>query len=58
MRVICNKTTRLFEAAAQCSGILAGCTAARRKKSTAQDYSRYLGAAFDPVDDLALDYNC
>lgn len=31
MRVIYSKTARLFEAAAQCSGILAGCSEAQEK---------------------------
>ena len=54
MRVIYSKTARLFEAAAQCSGILAGCTAAQEKGL--QDYGRYLGTAFQLIDDL-LDYS-
>ena len=47
MRVIYSKTARLFEAAAQCSGILAGCTEAQEKGL--QDYGRYLGTAFQPI---------
>ena len=54
MRVIYSKTARLFEAAAQCSGILAGCTEAQEKGL--QDYGRYLGTAFQLIDDL-LDYS-
>ena len=54
MRVIYSKTARLFEAAAQCSGILAGCTPEEEKGL--QDYGRYLGTAFQLIDDL-LDYN-
>ncbi|EOO9818208.1 octaprenyl diphosphate synthase [Escherichia coli] len=54
MRVIYSKTARLFEAAAQCSGILAGCTPEEEKGL--QDYGRYLGTAFQLFDDL-LDYN-
>ncbi len=54
MRVIYSKTARLFEAAAQCSGILAGCTLEEEKGL--QDYGRYLGTAFQLIDDL-LDYN-
>ena len=54
MRVIYSKTARLFEAAAQCSGILADCTAEQEK--ALQDYGRYLGTAFQLIDDL-LDYS-
>lgn len=54
MHVIYSKTARLFEAAAQCSGILAGATAAQEK--ALQDYGRYLGTAFQLIDDL-LDYS-
>ncbi|AST78078.1 TPA: octaprenyl diphosphate synthase [Citrobacter freundii] len=54
MRVIYSKTARLFEAAAQCSGLLAGCSEAEEKGL--QDYGRYLGTAFQLIDDL-LDYN-
>ncbi|MCP5995883.1 polyprenyl synthetase family protein, partial [Klebsiella pneumoniae] len=43
-----------FEAAAQCSGILAGCSEAQEKGL--QDYGRYLGTAFQLIDDL-LDYS-
>ncbi|MCG8708736.1 octaprenyl diphosphate synthase [Brenneria sp. 4F2] len=54
MRVIYSKTARLFEAAAQSSAILAGATAEQEK--ALQDYGRYLGTAFQLIDDL-LDYN-
>lgn len=54
MRVIYSKTARLFEAAAQCSGNLAGATDAQEK--ALQDYGRYLGTAFQLIDDL-LDYS-
>nr|VUD30037.1 octaprenyl-diphosphate synthase [Raoultella sp. NCTC 9187] len=54
MRVIYSKTARLFEAAAQCSGILAGCT--EEQERALQDYGRYLGTAFQLIDDL-LDYS-
>lgn len=54
MRVIYSKTARLFEAAAQCSGILAGANADQEKGL--QDYGRYLGTAFQLIDDL-LDYS-
>ncbi|GLR11140.1 octaprenyl diphosphate synthase [Mixta theicola] len=54
MRVIYSKTARLFEAAAQSSGILAGAAAA--EEQGLQDYGRYLGTAFQLIDDL-LDYS-
>ncbi|MCE9873013.1 octaprenyl diphosphate synthase [Hafnia alvei] len=54
MRVIYSKTARLFEAAAQSSAILAGATHAQ--EIALQDYGRYLGTAFQLIDDL-LDYD-
>ncbi|KNC12247.1 octaprenyl diphosphate synthase [Klebsiella sp. RIT-PI-d] len=54
MRVIYSKTARLFEAASQCSGILAGCSP--EEERALQDYGRYLGTAFQLIDDL-LDYS-
>ncbi|MGD8205833.1 octaprenyl diphosphate synthase [Pantoea sp. FN0305] len=54
MRVIYSKTARLFEAAAQSSGILAGAT--ETQEQGLQDYGRYLGTAFQLIDDL-LDYS-
>ncbi|MCW2479841.1 octaprenyl diphosphate synthase [Candidatus Symbiopectobacterium sp. NZEC135] len=54
MRVIYSKTARLFEAAAQASGILAGATDEQEK--ALQEYGRYLGTAFQLIDDL-LDYS-
>lgn len=54
MRVIYSKTARLFEAASQCSGILADCTP--EQEQGLQDYGRYLGTAFQLIDDL-LDYS-
>ena len=54
MRVIYSKTARLFEAAAQCSGILAD--ASVEQELALQDYGRYLGTAFQLIDDL-LDYS-
>lgn len=54
MRVIYSKTARLFEAAAQSSGILAGATDEQEK--ALQEYGRYLGTAFQLIDDL-LDYS-
>ncbi|MGP4123572.1 MAG: octaprenyl diphosphate synthase [Sodalis sp. (in: enterobacteria)] len=53
MRVIYSKTARLFEAAAQSSAILAGADA--RQEAALRDYGRYLGTAFQLIDDL-LDY--
>ena len=54
MRVIYSKTARLFEAASQCAGLLADCTA--EEERALQDYGRYLGTAFQLIDDL-LDYS-
>ncbi|MTD37920.1 octaprenyl diphosphate synthase [Erwinia sp. CPCC 100877] len=54
MRVIYSKTARLFEAASQCAGILAGATPKQEK--ALQEYGRYLGTAFQLIDDL-LDYS-
>lgn len=54
MRVIYSKTARLFEAAAQASGILAGATDEQEK--ALQKYGRYLGTSFQLIDDL-LDYS-
>lgn len=54
MRVIYSKTARLFEAAAQSSAILSGADAAQEQ--ALQDYGRYLGTAFQLIDDL-LDYS-
>ncbi|MFD1804436.1 octaprenyl diphosphate synthase [Mixta tenebrionis] len=54
MHVIYSKTARLFEAAAQSSGILAGATAA--EEQALQAYGRYIGTAFQLIDDL-LDYS-
>lgn len=54
MRVIYSKTARLFEAASQCAGLLAHATAEQTRGL--QDYGRYLGTAFQLIDDL-LDYS-
>ncbi|QHM77005.1 Octaprenyl diphosphate synthase [Mixta theicola] len=54
MHVIYSKTARLFEAAAQSSGILAGATVA--EEQALQAYGRYIGTAFQLIDDL-LDYS-
>lgn len=54
MRVIYSKTARLFEAAAQSSAILASATSEQEKGL--QDYGRFIGTAFQLIDDL-LDYS-
>jgi octaprenyl-diphosphate synthase len=54
MQVIYSKTARLFEAAAQTSAILAG--ASQEQEQALQDYGRYIGTAFQLIDDL-LDYS-
>ncbi|ANI30737.1 octaprenyl diphosphate synthase [Yersinia entomophaga] len=54
MRVIYSKTARLFEAASQSSAILADATP--EQEIALQDYGRYLGTAFQLIDDL-LDYS-
>ncbi|SFN26150.1 octaprenyl-diphosphate synthase [Izhakiella capsodis] len=54
MQVIYSKTARLFEAAAQASAILAGATPEQEK--ALQDYGRFIGTAFQLIDDL-LDYS-
>lgn len=53
MHIIYSKTARLFEAASQSSAILAGADA--RQEAALRDYGRYLGTAFQLIDDL-LDY--
>lgn len=54
MQVIYSKTARLFEAASQASAILAGAT--QEQENALCDYGRYLGTAFQLIDDL-LDYD-
>ena len=54
MRVIYSKTARLFEVAGQAAAIVAGGTETQEK--ALQDYGRYLGTAFQLVDDV-LDYS-
>ncbi|WP_034917274.1 MULTISPECIES: octaprenyl diphosphate synthase [Erwinia] len=54
MRVIYSKTARLFEAAAQSSAILASATP--EQEEALQDYGRFIGTAFQLIDDL-LDYS-
>ncbi|MFC0142071.1 octaprenyl diphosphate synthase [Erwinia mallotivora] len=54
MRVIYSKTARLFEAAAQSSAILASATS--EQEQALQDYGRFIGTAFQLIDDL-LDYS-
>lgn len=54
MQVIYSKTARLFEAASQSSAMLAG--GSTEQITALQDYGRYLGTAFQLIDDL-LDYD-
>ncbi|SMB90526.1 octaprenyl-diphosphate synthase [Pasteurella testudinis DSM 23072] len=54
MQVIYSKTARLFEAATQCAAIVT--QADERIEQALQDYGRYLGTAFQLVDDV-LDYS-
>ena len=54
MRVIYSKTARLFEVAAQSVAIVAG--AEKSIETAFQEYGRYLGTAFQLVDDV-LDYS-
>ncbi|THA09942.1 octaprenyl diphosphate synthase [Rodentibacter pneumotropicus] len=54
MRVIYSKTARLFEVAGQAAGIVANAT--EQQEKALQDYGRYLGTAFQLVDDV-LDYS-
>ncbi|AIN47565.1 octaprenyl diphosphate synthase [Candidatus Palibaumannia cicadellinicola] len=53
MQIIYNKTAKLFEVASQSSAILAG--ALPYQEVALRDYGRYLGTAFQLIDDL-LDY--
>lgn len=54
MNVIYGKTARLFEAATHCAAILAQAT--EQQEKALQDYGRYLGTAFQLIDDI-LDYS-
>lgn len=54
MNVIYGKTARLFEAATHCAAILAQAT--EQQEKALQNYGRYLGTAFQLVDDI-LDYS-
>ncbi|MDH3000938.1 octaprenyl diphosphate synthase [Chelonobacter oris] len=54
MQVIYSKTARLFEAATQCAAIVTH--AEPQIERAMQDYGRYLGTAFQLVDDV-LDYS-
>ncbi|WGE45896.1 octaprenyl diphosphate synthase [Actinobacillus equuli] len=54
MRVIYNKTARLFEAATQCVAIVAGVE--KSVETALKDYGCYLGTAFQLIDDI-LDYS-
>lgn len=55
MQVIYSKTAKLFEAATHVSSILAG--ASEETQRAMQHYGRYLGTAFQLIDDV-MDYNC
>ncbi|WGO83794.1 octaprenyl diphosphate synthase [Arsenophonus apicola] len=54
MQVIYSKTARLFEAATHASAIVSG--ANKTQQQALRDYGRYLGTAFQLIDDL-LDYD-
>lgn len=54
MRVIYNKTARLFEAATQCVAIVANVS--EEIEIALKNYGCYLGTAFQLVDDI-LDYS-
>ncbi|MBC8944815.1 MULTISPECIES: octaprenyl diphosphate synthase [Xenorhabdus] len=54
MCVIYSKTARLFEVAAHSAAILSGAT--QEQEEALRDYGRYLGTAFQLIDDL-LDYD-
>ncbi|QIM62382.1 octaprenyl diphosphate synthase [Pasteurellaceae bacterium Orientalotternb1] len=54
MQVIYSKTARLFEAATQCAALVAN--ASEAEVVALQNYGRYLGTAFQLVDDI-LDYS-
>ncbi|MCC8365175.1 octaprenyl diphosphate synthase [Xenorhabdus sp. PB61.4] len=54
MRVIYSKTARLFEVASHSSAILSNATS--DQEAALRDYGRYLGTAFQLIDDL-LDYD-
>lgn len=54
MQIIYSKTARLFEAATQASAIVSG--ANEIQQQALRDYGRYLGTAFQLIDDL-LDYD-
>ncbi|QIQ20804.1 octaprenyl diphosphate synthase [Zophobihabitans entericus] len=54
MQVIYSKTARLFEASSHTAAIIAG--ANQTQQNALQDYGRYIGTAFQLIDDL-LDYS-
>lgn len=54
MKVIYGKTARLFEAATHCAAIIA--QGDKVQQNALQNYGRYLGTAFQLVDDI-LDYS-
>ncbi len=54
MKVIYSKTARLFEVSTQCAAVVSGAT--KEQEIALQEYGRYLGTAFQLVDDV-LDYS-
>ncbi|MFP3019123.1 MAG: octaprenyl diphosphate synthase [Arsenophonus sp.] len=54
MQIIYSKTARLFEAATHASAIVSGANEIQQK--ALRDYGRYIGTAFQLIDDL-LDYD-
>ncbi|HDL7427278.1 TPA: octaprenyl diphosphate synthase [Yersinia enterocolitica] len=54
MQVIYSKTARLFEASSQSAAVLSDAT--EKQELALQNYGRYLGTAFQLIDDL-LDYS-
>jgi len=54
LEIITAKTAALFAAACRVAGVVAGCTP--QQEQALDDYGRYLGVAFQLVDD-AIDYD-
>lgn len=54
MKIIYNKTARLFEVASQTSAILANANV--QQEQALRNYGKYIGIAFQLIDDM-LDYN-
>ncbi len=54
LRVITNKTAKLFEAGCELAALISDCSATRTQQLA--DYGRYLGIAFQMADDV-LDYS-